>query len=141
MTAADIPATMETDKAAFDKAWSEKFFSDELRKDYAYYFVAESGEGVIGYVGIWCIYETAELIRIAVMPDCQRCGVADSLMKEILCCAKGCACERMMLEVKDSNIAARELYKKHSFNEISVRRGYYDGEDAIIMEAEIKQDE
>ena len=41
----------------------------------------------------------------------------------------------MMLEVRKSNIPAQKLYKKFGFNEISIRKGYYNGEDAVIMEA------
>ena len=40
----------------------------------------------------------------------------------------------MILEVRDTNIAARRLYERVGFKKISIRRGYYDGEDAIIME-------
>ena len=59
-------------------------------------------------------------------------------MKKIFECSAECGCERMMLEVRASNIGARKLYKKYGFNEISVRKGYYNGEDAIIMEVAIK---
>ena len=55
-------------------------------------------------------------------------------MDEIGECAKSQGCERMMLEVRKSNEKARKLYEKDGFSEISVRKGYYDGEDAIIME-------
>ena len=43
----------------------------------------------------------------------------------------------MMLEVRPSNVAARQLYARFGFSEITIRRGYYPlghgREDAILM--------
>ncbi len=141
MTEADISAVYRVDKSAFKKAWSEQSFCDEIKKDYSHYYIAEYNGEIAGFAGIWCIYETAELIRIATTPKFQRCGIADMLMRCVFLCAADCGCERMMLEVRESNTPARNLYKKYNFNEISVRRGYYEGEDAVIMEAAVKQNE
>lgn len=127
MTAADIPAALDTDRAAFKKPWDAAEFSAELQKDYAKYFICENGYG-----GIWCIYETAELIRIAAREP--RRGTGTALMDVLLRAAKDAGCERMLLEVRESNAPAHSLYKKFGFKETSVRRGYYEGEDAIIME-------
>lgn len=137
MNEADIGAVVGVDSAAFSDAWKETAFNDEIKKDYSYYFICERDGKIAGYAGIWCIYETAELIRIATAPKFQRRGVANMLMQEILNCAKDCGCERMMLEVRRSNIPAQALYRKFGFDEISVRKGYYNGEDAIIMEAKV----
>ena len=77
-------------------------------------------------------------MRIATMPELRNRGIAKELMQKILECAKDCGCERMMLEVRRSNISAQQLYKKFGFDEISVRKGYYNGEDALIFEKELK---
>ena len=42
--------------------------------------------------------------------------------------------EKVLLEVRESNISAINLYSKCGFKEINRRKNYYDGEDAIIME-------
>ena len=138
MTAADLALIAGIDKAAFGKPWKEQDFKDELEKDYAYYFTADAGGKTVGYGGIWCVYETAELIRIAVEPSARGCGTAGRIMEHILDFAAGKGCEKMMLEVRESNEAARGLYKKYGFSEISVRKDYYDGdENAIIMQKEL----
>ena len=137
MTSEDISATIALDAMAFNKPWGEQFFRDELGKDYGYYIVAELDGEIVGYGGVWCIYETAELIRIAVNPKLRRRGIADAIMHSLFVHSKDCGCEKMMLEVRKSNTPATGLYIKHNFKEISIRRGYYDGEDAVIMEAEI----
>lgn len=138
MKEADIPSVMLIDESAFGKPWSEKSFREEIEKDYSHYIVAEKDGAPVGYAGIWCIYETAELIRIATAADFLRCGIADMMMNVLFELAEGAECERMMLEVRESNFGAKKLYLKHGFSEISVRKGYYDGENAIIMEAAVK---
>lgn len=137
MTREDIVSVVEVDSSAFSDGWKETAFREEIEKDYSHYFVCETDGKIAGYAGIWCIYETAELIRIATAPDFQHRGIAKMLMQKILSCAKDCGCERMMLEVRKSNTPAQELYKKFGFNEISVRKGYYNGEDALILEAKL----
>ena len=137
MTKKDISSAVAVDDKAFNKPWSDTSFADEIRKDYAHYFVCQDETEIIGYVGIWCLYETAELIRIAVNPSRQQNGVGSILMTEILNCARDCGCERMLLEVHAENTPAQSLYSKFGFSEISVRKGYYDGADARIMEKKL----
>ena len=137
MTKKDISSAVAVDDKAFNKPWSDTSFADEIGKDYAHYFVCQDETEIIGYVGIWCLYETAELIRIAVNPSRQQKGVGKLLMTEILNCARDCGCERMLLEERCTNTPAQSLYRKFGFSEISVRKGYYDGEDASIMEKKL----
>ena len=127
MTAADIPAALDTDRAAFKKPWSASEFGAELEKDHSVYLICDNGYG-----GIWCIYETAELIRIAAREP--RRGTGAALMEALINAAMERGCERMTLEVRESNLPARALYERFRFKEIAVRPGYYCGEDAIIME-------
>lgn len=138
MVLEDIPEVLVADEKSFTKPWNEGMFTDEIKKEYADYYVAEADGEIIGYGGIWSIYETAELMRIAVIPEFRGRGIAKEIMEAMTECAKDRGCERMMLEVRKSNVSAQELYKKFGFCEISIRKGYYDGEDAVIMEATFK---
>ena len=46
------------------------------------------------------------------------------------------------LEVRVGNISARELYKKSGYEEIAVRKGYYDGkEDGIVMKKVLTEED
>ncbi len=138
MVLEDIPDVLVADEKSFAKSWSEGTFTDEIKKEYADYFVGEIDGKIVAYGGIWGIYETAELMRIAVTPEFRGRGIAKAIMEAMTECAKARGCERMMLEVRKSNISAQELYKKFGFCEINIRKGYYDGEDAVIMEATYK---
>lgn len=130
----DIPYILKLDTASFPDPWSISSFEEELKKDYSYYITAVENGYICGYAGIWCIYETAELIRIAVLPEFRKHGIGGTLVERVLQLAKDKDCERMMLEVRAGNTAAQALYAKYSFKNISVRRGYYGDEDAVIME-------
>lgn len=77
-------------------------------------------------------------MRIAVEPAYRGKGIAKEMIERMTACAKEHGCGRMMLEVRESNTSARELYKHCGFCEIHIRKGYYDGEDAVIMEATFK---
>jgi [ribosomal protein S18]-alanine N-acetyltransferase len=81
-----------------------------------------------------------ELFYIYVSRDARRRGLADQLLIEF--CERGrhdWACERIMLEVRPSNLAALRLYEKHGFEKMALRKRYYpNGEDALIYEKAVK---
>ncbi|WP_176736318.1 GNAT family N-acetyltransferase [Oligoflexus tunisiensis] len=81
-----------------------------------------------------------ELFYIYVSPRARRRGLADELLTAFCEHAlRDWSCERVMLEVRPSNLAAQRLYEKHGFEKMSVRKGYYqNGEDALIYEKTLK---
>lgn len=72
-----------------------------------------------------------EILNLAVAPAWRRRGVARALLDGVLRKASG----EIFLEVRESNTAARQLYRAVGFQEIGVRRDYYDepSEAAIVM--------
>lgn len=138
MTAEDILKVVKLDNLVFSMKWDEKSFTEEIKKDYSYYFVAEENGEIAGFAGVWCVYETADIEKIAVSPDIRRSGIGGALLAAIIKKAEECGCEEMMLEVRESNIAAQGLYKKYGFETIGIRKGYYNGENAVIMKLILK---
>ncbi len=72
-----------------------------------------------------------EILNVAVAPERRRMGVATALVAELAAQQGG----TVFLEVRVSNTAARNLYKKLGFSEVGLRPGYYDRppEDGIVM--------
>jgi ribosomal-protein-alanine N-acetyltransferase len=76
-----------------------------------------------------------ELLNLAVAPAFRRRGAAQRLVKSILESRQTSTGVSVFLEVRESNLAARTLYKTLNFQEIDIRREYYDQplESAIVM--------
>ncbi len=88
-----------------------------------------------GYAAWLLSLDTADLLDIAVLPECRGKGKADALMSFMHTECKARGIKEIFLEVRESNMPAILLYKKHGYEQISVRRKYYSAptEDALIM--------
>ena len=135
-TEGDLPKIAEMEREYFGgDAWSEKMLLDTLKLSFSWTVLAEEGGQVCGYACISSLFETAELLNIAVAKEWRRQGIGDTLINALHARAKELGAERMMLEVRCSNVPAIALYRKYGYEKIAVRKGYYaDGEDADIME-------
>ena len=77
----------------------------------------------------------AELLRVAVNPGAQRQGLATRLLRLSEEALRHQGCQRLLLEVRPSNAAARALYAGLGWTDLGRRARYYpDGEDALILE-------
>jgi ribosomal-protein-alanine N-acetyltransferase len=45
--------------------------------------------------------------------------------------------KKIFLEVAENNMPARKLYERNGYKQIAIRRGYYNGIDAIIMQKDL----
>ena len=106
---------------------------DMSSKDYLKFFVYDDGI-VKGFIQIELHFEIIDIINIAVDKNYQNQGIATNLLNHILNTYK---CNKVMLEVRESNTSAISFYKKNEFIEIHRRKKYYGNEDAIIMERSI----
>lgn len=89
----------------------------------------------VGFLSIIKNYDSADVMMIATAINFRRRGVAEKLLTVAMEILKKQGVRKLMLEVKEGNIGAIELYKKLGFLQISIRKKYYLGlYDAIIME-------
>lgn len=125
------------ERASYPKPWSAQVFHEELdqaRDGYRYYLVARSGRTVVGYGGLMFAVDEAHVTNLAVHPDHRREGVAARLLLALADDAIARGCPAWTLEVRASNVAAQELYRRFGFAPAGVRARYYEGvEDAIVM--------
>lgn len=136
MTLEDSEAVYALSKQCFSEPWSLESIQKEVVNPVASYFVMEETNGLMGYGGLWHILDEGDIINIAVTPDKRRRGVGNLILEALLNEARKRKLVILHLEVRESNQAALELYKKHGFNQIAFRKGYYHHplEDAVIME-------
>lgn len=132
----DLDDVMEIELKCFATPWSRRSFEEELTKNNrAIYVAAAIGDKVVGYGGLWKIYEEGHITNIAVHPTYRRMKVGSAIINALNAIAKTVNIECMTLEVRESNIAAQNLYRKFGFKVCGRRRHYYqdNGEDALIM--------
>jgi ribosomal-protein-alanine N-acetyltransferase len=133
----DIPALSAIEPQLFaDDAWSEQTWWAELAgRPRRSYVIGTQGDGVLGYAGLDCGGEVADVMTIAVAPAAQGRGLGRVLMHWLVVEARRAGAEYLMLEVRADNSAAQRLYSTTGFATLSVRRRYYQpGDvDALIM--------
>lgn len=139
---ADLPEILEIERAIFSVPWSENGFLFEIDSPESHFTLAEADGRIAGFIIIHRSYDEAEIYNVAVREEYRRLGIADMLMQDARMYAALWSVQRVFLEVRQSNVPARALYKKHGFEVLGVRKKYYDEpkEDAILMELEMKNE-
>jgi ribosomal-protein-alanine N-acetyltransferase len=137
--ARDLPRIIEIERLAFPAPWTLASFERELTLPFSRIMLAIPSEGggvsIAGFLCRWLIADECHILNIAVHPDSRRLGIGTVLLSEAISEAKSTGAGVVTLEVRRSNLAARQLYRKFEFEERRLRRHYYGpGEDAIIME-------
>ena len=124
--AADAPAVAAIEAACFSAPWSLALVTEEIGKENALFFVAESGGSVCGYVSAEDICGECYMNNLAVSGAYRRRGIAASLMRSLTNAAKSRGCEFLTLEVREGNVPARNLYETCGFSLAGVRKNFYD---------------
>lgn len=135
----DLPRILEIERLAFSTPWSLQSFQRELTLPFSRLTVAvprlDETEPPSGFLCRWIIADECHVLNVAVHPDYRRSGIGAALLSMVIREAKEKSAEAVTLEVRRSNLPARQLYRKFEFEERRLRRGYYGpGEDAIVME-------
>jgi ribosomal-protein-alanine N-acetyltransferase len=168
MTAGDMPAVMALEQELFpEDAWTPEMFAREFAESgpsgsgaARRYIIAEPARGdapprppregtadtdgqpasLIGYAGmLFSGGPEADVLTLAVHPGHWGNGVGTTLLKALIDEAARRGCTQVFLEVREDNPRARDLYQRHGFAEIGIRRGYYQpaGVDAIVMRKDL----
>ena len=135
MTLADIPAAAGLEKLCFPDPWSAKGLRDTLREDRACFLAAEKEGTLCGYLNATWVLDECSLNRICVQPSCRRSGIASALLAELKAFCRQNGIGSIYLEVRESNAAARALYRAEGFAELGRRPRFYTSpeEDAVLM--------
>lgn len=103
--------------------------------------VDPGGGDLCGHAVVSVAAEIAELQRISVTPAQRRTGLATALLAAVASYSAQQGAERLLLEVRVDNEAARAFYAACGFIELARRARYYaDGADAVVLELELGQD-
>ena len=136
MTVEDVTTVVDLDQKSFSLPWPERSFRFELTDNPASRcWVAERDGNVVGMIVVWLIVEEAHVATIATHPDYRRQGIGRRLLAYALRHLMQDGARSSFLEVRESNIAAQEMYRKFGYEATGRRRRYYrdNDEDAILM--------
>lgn len=132
----DLPVVIELDRLSFSLPWPERSFRFELTDNPASRcWVAELDGRVVGMIVVWFLVDEAHIATIATHPDFRRQGIARKLLTYALRYMSKEGAVTSFLEVRESNIAAQEMYHQFGYEEVGRRKRYYKdtNEDAILM--------
>lgn len=131
----DATAIAEMEAEIFGDPWSKKDIFSYICSDTGMCFTALDGDEPIAYVIGRKIPPEGEIYRIAVRMDKRQRGIGYRLLSYALKTERGSGVETVFLEVRESNFPARALYRAYGFEEISIRKNYYQNptENAVVM--------
>ena len=138
MTPAEM-AELHRAEPTGQRAWSEAEFSAMLSASNALSVTCDAGFAV-GQV----IVDEAELFLIMTKPEHRKQGVGHRILALFERQAYQNAVQRIILEVADTNAAARALYSANGYQQMAVRKNYYtfpngSHADAIVMEKHLQK--
>jgi ribosomal-protein-alanine N-acetyltransferase len=143
MARGDLPAIMALEQELFpEDAWTRQMFAAEFAQPSSrrLYLVAEAGKTVVGYGGMMFTGgPQADVVTLAVSPAHWGQGTGSALLTALVEEAGKRGCAEVLLEVREDNPRARQLYLRHGFTAVGIRRGYYQpsGVDAVVMRKEL----
>lgn len=136
----DLDEVMEIEKEVFDDPYSKDLYIYDFQNNpYSEYYKLVLENKIIGFFGLWIIYEDAQITTISVSREYQGLGYGKVMMDFIINHIKEANCRNITLEVRLSNELAINMYKNYGFYEVALRKNYYEnGEDAFLMKFDVK---
>ncbi len=131
----DMLEVLEIERASFDFAWSEEEFLCCLRQRNCIGMVAEYNHHVAGFM-IYELHKTRiQVLNFAVAPVAQRMGIGSQMVQRVIDKLSQQRRKEVVLEVRETNLAAQLFFKNQGFRAQSVLRNHYQDttEDAYLM--------
>ena len=117
-------------------AWTTAQFEEEMAQSVSWQLVACHGKSgqISGYICMRTVVDESEIVKLAVIKNIRRQGVASKLLQAAIRQMAKDGCRSCFLEVRESNLAARGLYEKFGFRRTGLRKKYYSDphEDGLI---------
>ena len=134
---ADVAALAELERACFSDPWTAAGIRETIQYETARTFVAQDSAGIVGYVIARISGQEGEILDLAVLPERRRRGIGQALLAAVWNALQRDGVKELYLEVRESNVAAIELYRRQGFRPVGLRPRYYRNppEDALVLRA------
>ena len=138
MKISDLDSISDILSSDFDDFWNYSVFKDELNNENSKYIVAKQNDDIVGFAGIWIAIDEAHITNIVTKKVFRNNGIGSLLLKNLINLAISLNLRIITLEVNEKNLPAIKLYEKFGFDNLGIRKNYYNNsENAIIMTKEL----
>lgn len=126
-------------ESEFDDFWNENVFKQELENTNSKYIVFLENDKILGFAGIWICIDEAHITNIVVKKSHRNKKIGSKLLEELINLSNSLNLNSITLEVRSDNLPAIKIYEKHNFENLGIRKKYYENTyDAIIMTKKLK---
>ena len=129
MTIEDFYSIENILQTEFDEFWTPSILKSELENDLSKYIVAKDENQIVGFAGIIILPDDVEITNIVTKKNERKKGIGNLLLDKLIQMAFKLE-KDISLEVNEVNTAAINLYKKAGFEEVGIRKKYYNGKNA-----------
>lgn len=137
MSENDLEVVLHIEENSSLNPWTRKIFADCLKVSYGCWVLENTDKQILGFVVFIMTKHECHLLNIAVDPSHRHCGYGRFLLAHMIELSRKLALERVLLEVRQSNEIAINLYQSLGFMKVGIRKNYYKlenaREDAILM--------
>jgi len=140
MRESDINDVLDIERRSNPHPWRREHFENALKCGHLC-IIAQEAHSVVGFAIARALVDDAELLLIAVSPECRRSGIATALVNELAARLTAISKSPLHLEVRASNEGAIAFYAARGFVRSGLRKNYYPNgvlgqqrEDAVLMQ-------
>ena len=109
----------------FEQPWDEKAFSELLSLPSTAAHIVTNDDIPLGFCFYQITQDEAEILSVGIVPAKRGLSAGTALLAHGFKFLADRQVNRLLLEVSETNTAARTLYLKSGFTEIGRRKGYY----------------
>ena len=124
------------EETLFTTSWDRVTINEKINRGEFLYWVYEQDDQIIGYLAIQKTLNDLHILGIGVLKDYRNQSIAKKLTQELISYFEISQFEKILLEVRESNEAATNLYQSFGFKQYGVRKNYYVNEDAKLFQRE-----
>ena len=125
MGLADLDEVLAIEDTVYEFPWTRGNFIDSLAAGYTACVLRDGGGTLCAYSVAMQGVQEVHLLNLSVAPAMQHRGLARGLLDALVAQAREGDALCLWLEVRESNLRAREVYRRYGFVQVGSRSGYY----------------
>lgn len=139
----DMPEVLAIESDCFEFPWCENDFLRCLRQRNCIGMVAEYDDRVVGFMLYELHKSRLHILNFAVASRYRRNGIGSQMVGKLVGKLSTQRRNRILLEVRETNLAAQLFFRASGFRAVSVLREFYEDtpEDAYLMQFRYRADE